>query len=109
MLDPPGPLEMQLARERSDRIKSKFSIKRARSIVIAILFVILGGIAFTYGQPMLAFNSGVISLIFLVRAIDAHGQLQVAELYSTKTLFPRMSLLDREGAPKTTPYPGTRA
>jgi len=102
MVAPPGPREMQIAKERSDRLKAEFAKKRTISGIISATFILLGVLAVAYGQPMLAFNLMIVGLIFLARAIDAQGQLKEIGLYSTKTLFPRISLLERETARSST-------
>jgi hypothetical protein len=94
MIKPPGPREMQLAREQIERLTAEFSAKRASSIALAVIFVLLGGVAVFYEQPMLAFCSIVIALIFVLRCIDSHGQLQEIRSRSTKTLYSRVSVLE---------------
>jgi hypothetical protein len=102
MVEPPGPQEMELARLRINRLTSEFTRKRTSSLLLAITFVALGGLAFGYSQPMLAFNSLVISLLFVLRCLDSHGMVQDVRRRSTKTLFPRMAMFERPAAKPTT-------
>jgi hypothetical protein len=108
MMNVPGPREMQLARERNDRLKAEFKSKRTNSVVLAAAFALGCGIASAYEQPMLAFNSIVISLIFVVRTIDTHGHLQEIGRRSTKTLFPRMTVLQPDAPARGTTDSGTQ-
>jgi hypothetical protein len=87
---------MAAALARSQRLKAEFSGQRAWSLVFAVAFFGLAIVANSFAQPMLCFCGVVIAIFFVVRAIDAHGQLQSVGLYSTKTLYPRASLLDRD-------------
>ena len=101
MVTPPSPLEMQLARERKARLTAEFARKRTYSILFAVVFLILAGIATAFAQPMLTFNAIVISLIFVVRAMDAHGMVQEVRRRSDKTLVVRMPFIERDTPGKT--------
>jgi hypothetical protein len=96
---------MASALARSKKLKADFSRKRAWSVLLAIAFVGLGVVANSFTQPMLCFCGIVIALFFVVSAIDAHGQLLSVGLYSTKTLYPRASLLDRDQSSQPTTEP----
>lgn len=89
MLGPPSKLEMLLALEQRDRLIANFSSRCKSSALLASAFVPLALIALLFSQPMLAFNSIVIALIFVVRAIDAHGMVQEARRRSDKILVVR--------------------
>jgi hypothetical protein len=91
---------MELARKRKACLTAEFTRKRTISLLLGALFAVMAGIATAYAQPMLAFNAGVISLIFLVRAIDAHGMVHEVQRYSDKTLFVRMASSDHAAPTK---------
>jgi hypothetical protein len=65
------------------------------------LFVALAALTTAFGQPMLAFNVFLVSLIFVLRAIDAHGMVQEVHLYSDKMLFVRTPSAGHEVAKST--------
>jgi hypothetical protein len=90
----PSELEMKLARERKARLTAEFKRTRNISCLWALAFAALAVFLSFIPQPMLAFNAGVISLIFVVRAFDAHGMIEDVQRRSDKTLYVRMSSIE---------------
>jgi len=106
MLKPPSSLETQLAQEHSARRLAEFKKRRTNSLLLTLIFGLLVGLALAYDQPMLAFNAIMVSLIFLIRAIDAHGMAQDVRRRPRKTLVVRMPFTERDAPSKTATDPG---
>jgi uncharacterized small protein (DUF1192 family) len=98
MATTPTPREIELANARIARLTAEFSRKRNVGILLAILFAVLSAGVFVSGQPMLAFCSVMLALIFVVRSVDAQGQVGEVSRRSTNNLYSRLSLLQNETA-----------
>jgi hypothetical protein len=97
MVQQPSEREMQLAQEQSDELKSEFRRRRTVNIALFAAFLALAVLlAFPIRLPMMAFCSMLVSGVFLMLYFDANGQLHDVALRSTKTLYPRISILDRK-------------
>lgn len=85
--------EAELAYEHNENLQLKYKLKRFRSLfAMGVLF--LGAILASYfGLVMTTFCLVSLGLIFLLRSLDANGQLQEVRRRSSKSLFPRFSLL----------------
>ncbi len=93
----PSKREIELAQEQIDELKLEFRRKRTISIILAGLFLVLSVILATAIRlPMMAFCAFVVFVILLLRYFDANGQLHDIGLRSTKTLSPRLSILERK-------------
>jgi hypothetical protein len=92
----PSPKEMQLAKEMIDDLKREFTKKRNVSFAISAAFLLIALIFLALKLPMMAFCALLISFMLLLRGLDANGQLKVIGLRSTKTLYPRMWVLNQK-------------
>ena len=93
----PRRSEAELAREAVESLASELQRKRLSSVLLTIVFFAVAVYLFlATSYPMLGFCSGVIALIVFLRYIDATGHRQEVRSRSTKTLVPRLSLLQRE-------------
>lgn len=90
----PSPKEMQLAKEMIDDQKQEFTLKRNRSFALSAVFVVVALIFIAIKLPMMTFCALLISFMLLLRGLDANSHLKVIALRSTKTLFPRMWVLN---------------
>jgi hypothetical protein len=93
--DYPSEKEQRLAKEWIEGRKREFRRKRNVSYALSFLFfaILFGLVAIKL--PIMGFCSLMISLILLMRGMDAQGTLNVIGLESTKTLYPRMWIFDR--------------
>jgi hypothetical protein len=99
----PSKLEMRLAHEHMDELKQEFRHRRAVRLILAATFFMLAIVlAYPIQLPMVAFCTLLISGVFLLLYFDANGQLHIIGLRSTKTLYPRMSILKRESRKQST-------
>ncbi len=92
----PSPKEMQLAKEMIDDLKREFTKKRNVSFVLSAALLLVACVFLALKLPMMAFCALLISFMLLLRGLDANGQLKVVRLRSTKTLYPRMWVLDQK-------------
>lgn len=103
MMQQPSKREMELAQEQINELKCEFRRRRTDSIILFGIFLAISVLlAFPTRLPMMAFCALVVSIIFLLRYFDANGQLHDVGLRSTKTLYPRLSLLERNAPAKPT-------
>jgi hypothetical protein len=98
----PSKREMELAQARIEELKNEFRQKRARCVATAISLVVAAAVLFLLKLPMLAFCALMIAFISLLLYFDANGQLHIIGLRSTKTLYPRMSILKGHKPDKVT-------
>ena len=101
----PSEKEMRLAKEWVDSRKREFTRKRNVSFALSAAFLLVALFLLAIKLPMMAFCALLISFMLLLRGLDANGQLKVIGLCSTKTLYPRMWVLE----PKPSGPPPTEA
>ena len=88
--------EADLAQELNKNLQSNLKSKRLISITLSALFLVGATIFSFFGFAMTSFCLFVVALIYLVRYFDANSHLHEVRRRSTKTLFPRISLLHRK-------------
>ena len=97
MSQQPSQREMELAQQQIDELKREFQRRRKVNITLFAAFLSLAVLlVFPIRLPMMAFCALLISGVFLMLYFDANGQLHDVGLRSTKTLYPRLSILDRK-------------
>jgi phosphoglycerol transferase MdoB-like AlkP superfamily enzyme len=105
MVQQPSEREMQLAQQQIDELKQEFRRRRTINLTLFVAFLTLAVLfVFPSGLPMMAFCSLLVSVIFLILCFDANGQLQDVGIRSTKTLYPRLSLLDGKSVKATSDH-----
>jgi len=99
--------EEKLATEFNKQIADWVATRRLWYGIFAVVMFCIGGRMAYLAQPMLAFLCVVTGLIGVTQCLDAHGHLQEVRRRSNKTLYPRMSVLDRHdpGSAAKTPAP----
>jgi hypothetical protein len=99
----PSTRETELAQAQIDELNHEFRSKRSSSIILSGLCIIFAAImVIPMRLPMIAFCFFVAGIILLLRYFDANSQLHDVELRSTKTLYPRLSLLESKPSGKPT-------
>lgn len=93
--------EEEIAREYYDELLHEFNRKRVTSILLVIVFAMLGMFSLAYRLPMLAFCCLMIILIGVIRYWDATGQ--VAEIRRRPKRFLRAPLSMLEPQPPIPP------
>jgi hypothetical protein len=87
---------MQLAKEMIDDLKRASTKKRNVSFALSVAFLLVASVFLALKLPMMAFCALLIAFMLLLRGLDANSQLKVIGLRSTKTLYPRMWILDQK-------------
>ena len=88
--------EADLAKERNEQLQRCLKARRLHSVLLSGLFLVSALIVGVYGFAIMSFCLLVLSIIFLLRYFDTNGHLHEVRRRSTKTLFPRISLLHRK-------------
>ncbi len=88
--------EADLARELNEKLQSRLKSKRLASILLSGSSVLAAAVCGLLGFAMEAFCLFVVALILLLRYFDTNGHLHEVRHRSTKTLFPRLSKLQRK-------------
>jgi hypothetical protein len=94
----PSKTEMELAQAHIEDRKRHFRQQRARYMAFTAVLAVMAVILLFAGLPMLAFCALMMGFISLLAYFDADGQLQIVGLRSTRTLYPRMSILRKQKA-----------
>jgi hypothetical protein len=105
MADKPRRSEEEIAREYYDELLREFNRKRVTSILLAIVFLMLGILSLAYRLPMLAFCCLMIVLIGVIRYWDATGQVE--DIRRRPKTFLRAPLSVLEPQPRTPPAGST--
>ena len=104
----PSSRETELAHEQLEELKHEFrKMRRNRLVGIAASLALAAVLFFPIGLPMLSFCCALIAAIFALSYFNVNGQLHDVNLRSTKTLFPRLSLLKQSSSAQQKADPAT--
>jgi hypothetical protein len=101
----PTAEETKQAQEYMRLLEAEFVRARFKSMAIAVLFMILGGLVAAV-LPIISFCLFAIALIFLLRYFDVNGQLHEIRRRPTKTLFSRVWVRHSQGSSRSASEPG---
>lgn len=96
MSDNAGKLsEEQIATRRNLQRQQEFIVSRNRFIFGSVVCFLATGVMVYFDLPMMVLVLGGLGLICVLQAYDANMMLQSVRSRSTKTLWPRISKLQR--------------